>query len=71
MNPVEGNFVTRFVLGPAVISAMIVGGSIVAMGFSGLDVPYAGGVGMLLGALAVFAAFSVWYTRYDASWPEQ
>jgi len=71
MNPVEGNFLTRFVLGLAVISAMIVGGSIVARGLSGLDVPYASGVGMLLGAFAVFAGFSVWYTRYDASWAEQ
>jgi hypothetical protein len=67
-SPVESNFVTRFVLGLAVIFAMFTVGSLVAAAFSILDARYAGGAGVLLGALATFVAFSVWYTRYDASW---
>ncbi|MHB9287697.1 hypothetical protein ACKVMT_11755 [Halobacteriales archaeon Cl-PHB] len=65
--PVENNFVTRFLLGLAVIVAMFVGAEAVGRLFTRLDVPYGTNLGVLVGALLVFLAFAAWYTRYSRS----
>ncbi|WP_135533936.1 hypothetical protein [Halostella pelagica] len=67
-NPVEDNVVTRFLLGLAVFAAMAIGGQAVAMSFLSLGVPYAKWVGVGVGAIAVFIAFTALYRRYDASY---
>ncbi|SNZ04245.1 hypothetical protein SAMN06269185_0497 [Natronoarchaeum philippinense] len=66
-NPVEDNFVTRFILGIAVIFLMSVGGGAVGQLFSDLSVPYGAWAGTLVGAIAVFLVFTILYRRYDAS----
>jgi len=67
-NPVERNFVTRFVLGLGVILAMMAAGGLTGQLFSTFEFPYATAVGVFIGALAAFVVFAAWYTRYDASW---
>ncbi|MFC4544413.1 hypothetical protein ACFO5R_21010 [Halosolutus amylolyticus] len=69
-NPVEENFVTRFLLGFAVIVAMAIGGRAVAAAFVSAGIPYANWLGVAVGAVLVFAAFTVLYRRYDASYGE-
>lgn len=66
-NPVEDNFVTRFILGFAVIFAMMIGGGAVAEAFSSIGIPFGDWVGVVIGAVVVFAAFVVLYRRYDAA----
>lgn len=66
-NPVEANVVTRFILGLAVIFAMMLGGGVVGRAFETLEFQYAGAIGVAVGALAVLLGFVVLYTRYDAS----
>lgn len=66
-NPVEENFVTRFLLGMAVLLAMVLGGGAVGQFFQNAGVPYGDWLGAGLGMIAVFAAFTVLYRRYDAS----
>jgi len=66
-NPVEDNFITRFFLGCVVIFVMSMGGGAVGELFSRLSVPYGAWVGTLVGAIAVFLAFTALYWRYDAS----
>lgn len=66
-SPVERNVVTRFLLGLAVIAGMMIGATAGGRLFATLAVPFASVAGVLVGALAVFVAFAVWYTRYDAS----
>jgi hypothetical protein len=70
-NPVERNFVTRYILGFAVIVAMMLGGGAGGYVLQGVDIPYAGVIGTALGALLVFAAFVAWYRRYDASYTSE
>jgi len=69
-NPVEDNFVTRFILGLAVIFAMMFGGGAGGVALSALDIPFGRLLGTVIGALLVFAAFAVLYRRYDASYAE-
>lgn len=69
-NPVERNVVTRFILGLAVITAMSIGGSVVGSLLQDSGVPYGGILGVATGAILVFLAFVVWYSRYDASFAE-
>ena len=66
-NPVEGNFVTRLLLGLATIMAMFVGGSAVGELLQDTPLPYGGWVGVALGAVLVFVGFTVLYRRYDSS----
>lgn len=66
-NPVENNPVTRFLVGLAVVAGMFVGGAAGGGLFAALSVPYAALVGVLLGSGAVFGAFAVAYSRYDAA----
>lgn len=66
-NLVERNFVTRFILGLAVIGLMYVGGAVLARPLVAIAGPYAGFIGMFVGALVVFVLVAWWYTRYDAS----
>lgn len=66
-NPIERNFVTRFLLGLVVIGAMAAGGAFLARPLTSLGGPVAGFVGMFVGALLVFALFAGWYSRYTAS----
>jgi hypothetical protein len=65
-NPVEANVVTRFILGFAVIAAMMLGGGAGGAALGRLDLPYGGVVGTALGAILVFIGFIVLYRRYDA-----
>ncbi|ADJ15145.1 hypothetical protein [Halalkalicoccus jeotgali] len=66
-NPVERNFVTRFLLGLAVLTLMyIVGGPLVSMAG-----PVAGFASVFVGALAAFVLFAHWYARYDASFESE
>ncbi|MFC6904231.1 hypothetical protein [Halalkalicoccus tibetensis] len=65
-NPVERNFLTRFILGFAVIGLMSIGGGAVARPLVSMVGPIAG----FIGALIVFVLFARWYTRYDASFAE-
>lgn len=67
-NPVEENFVTRFLLGLAVIFAMTIGGGAVGTTFSDVGLPYGAWIGVAVGAIAVFVAFAALYGRYDASY---
>lgn len=67
MNPVEANFVSRFLLGLAVISAMFVGGGAAGRVFQSTGIQYGGVVGVATGAMLVFAGFTLLYRRYDAS----
>lgn len=67
-NPVEENVVTRFLLGAAVIFAMMVGGGAVGSVGTSLGIPYGGWMGVTLGAVAVFVGFTALYRRYDASY---
>lgn len=69
-NPVERNVVTRFLLGLAVLLGMMVGGAGGAAVFRRLGVPYADWTGVFAGAVVVFLAFAVVYTRYDASFAD-
>lgn len=66
-NPVERNFVTRLVLGLAVLPCCRwpVGPSR-ARSFT-VAGPVAGFVGMLPGALVAVVLFARWYAGYDAS----
>ncbi|GAA0677911.1 hypothetical protein ACFQDG_02720 [Natronoarchaeum mannanilyticum] len=66
-NPVEDNFVTRFLLGAAVIFAMSMGGAAAAELFRRVGMPYGAWVGTLVGAIAAFVAFAILYRRYDES----
>lgn len=66
-NPVEENFITRFILGIGVIVAMMMGGSAGGYVLRTLDLPYGGVVGVTLGALFVFIGFVGLYRRYDAA----
>jgi hypothetical protein len=66
-NPVEENFITRFILGIGVIVAMMVGGGAGGHVLRNLDLPYGGAVGVTLGALFVFIVFIGLYRRYDAA----
>ena len=61
-NPVEDNFVTRFILGFAVLVAISLGAGLGGLLFEAVGVPW--GIGYLLGGLGVFLGFSAWYTRY-------
>jgi predicted MFS family arabinose efflux permease len=70
-NPVERNFVTRFVMGLAVIVGMFLGGGAGGWLLGSVGVAYAGVLGTLLGSAAVFVAFTAWYRRYDAAWAEE
>ena len=70
-NPVENNFVTRFILGFAVIFAMMIGGGAVGWAFSSIGIPYGDWLGVAIGAVVVFAVFAVLYRRYDASFDPQ
>jgi hypothetical protein len=65
--PAEANPVTRFILGLAVILAMMAGGGAVGALVRPLDVSFATPVGVAVGALAVFVAFGVLYQRYSSS----
>jgi hypothetical protein len=67
-NPIENNLVTRFLLGFAVVVAMILGGELVGVALLRLDVPYGDWIGVAIGAVAVFVAFTVLYRRYDAAY---
>ncbi|WP_254544021.1 hypothetical protein [Halomarina pelagica] len=67
-NPVEDNFVTRFLLGLAVIFAMMIGGGAIGGAFLSLGVPYGDWLGVAVGSVLVFVAFVVLYRRYDASY---
>lgn len=69
--PVENNFITRFLLGFGVLAAMIFGGSVVAWILVSLEIPYGGGIGMILGAFVVFLLFSLWYSSYDAGFDSE
>ena len=66
-NPVEGNFVTRLILGLAVIFAMLLGGGAVGSALGATPLPYGGVLGVGVGALLVFVGFAVLYRRYDTS----
>lgn len=66
-NPIEENFITRFILGFAVIMAMMIGGGAGGYGLRTLDFPYGGVVGVTIGALVVFIGFVGLYRRYDAA----
>jgi hypothetical protein len=66
-NPVDANFVTRFLLGFAVIAAMTVGGRAVGSAFVSVGIPYGEWLGVAVGAMLVFAVFAVLYRRYDAA----
>jgi hypothetical protein len=65
-NPVEANPVTRWLLGMAVILAMMVGGGAVGWLARDVAVPYADLLGTLAGAVVVFSLFVVLYRRYHA-----
>ena len=67
-NPVEDNFVTRFILGSAVLFAMMVSGGVVSSGFLSVGIPYGDWFGFAIGVIIVFAVFTVLYRRYDASY---
>lgn len=67
-NPVEANFVTRYILGFAVIVAMMIGAGAVGGGFRALQIPYGGLIGVALGAILVLVAFIILYGRYDAAY---
>lgn len=66
-NPIEQNFVTRFILGLVIIGLMSAGGAVLARPLASFAGSTAGFVGMFLGALLVFVLFARWYTRYDDS----
>lgn len=66
-NPVEENVVTRFILGLAVIFAMMLGGGAVGSALGATPFPYGGVLGVGTGAVLVFVGFAVLYRRYDAS----
>lgn len=70
-NPVEANFVTRYLLGFAVIVAMMLGGGAVGAAFRATEVPYGGWIGVTVGAVLVFVGFVVLYGRYDASYDDE
>jgi len=67
-NPVEENFVTRYILGLGVILAMMIGGRAVGSVVGSTELPYGGVLGVVLGALLVFLGFTVLYRRYDRSY---
>lgn len=69
-NPVEANVVTRYILGFAVITAMMFGGGVGGSLLNDTSAPYGGVVGTALGALVVFLGFVVLYRRYDQSYSE-
>lgn len=66
-NPVEENVVTRFLLGFAVIVAMMMGAGAGGYVLRTLDFPYAEVMGVVIGAMFVFIGFVVLYRRYDAA----
>ncbi len=66
-NPVEENVVTRFILGFAVIFAMMLGAGALGSVLRDTAIPFGGWIGVLLGAVLVFIGFVVVYRRYDAS----
>ncbi|SEH14513.1 hypothetical protein SAMN04487967_1637 [Natronorubrum sediminis] len=70
-NPVEDNFVTRIILGLAVIYAMMVAGGTLGESFAGLEIPYAEWIGVAVGAMLVFAVFIPLYRWYDASYSSE
>ena len=67
-NPIENNLVTRFLLGFAVVVAMILGGELVGGALLRLDVPYGDWIGVAIGAAVVFLVFTALYRRYDAAY---
>lgn len=67
-NPVEDNFVTRFLLGFAVIVALMIGGHAVGTAVLSVGIPYGDWVGVAVGAVLTFVVFTVLYQRYDASY---
>jgi opacity protein-like surface antigen len=65
-NPVERSLLARFLVGVAVVAAMtLVGGGLGTLLLSA-RVPYGDWIGVGVGAVATFAAFSAAYVRYDA-----
>lgn len=70
-NPVERNFVTRYVLGFAIMGAMMLGGGAGGWTLATLGVPGGTWLGTLLGALVVLVAIGVWYNRYDESFADE
>ena len=67
-NPVERNFVTRYILGFAVIFSMMLGGGAVGGAFQSMEIPYGGWIGVAIGAILVFIGFTILYDRYDAAY---
>jgi hypothetical protein len=67
-NPVERNVVTRYLLGFAVVVAMLLGGGAVGGAAVALALPYGGVVGAVVGGALVFAVFTFLYDRYDAAY---
>lgn len=65
-NPVEDNFVTRLILGVAVIYAMMIAAVSVATAFRNVGIPRAELIGTALGAMLVFVIFALLYRCYDA-----
>lgn len=66
-NPIERNFLTRFLVGLAVVFGMFLGGGALGWTFLSVGVPYGDWIGTGVGAVLAFAAFAVLYRRYDAS----
>ena len=67
-NPIEDNFVTKYVLGFAELFTMMIGGGAVGRTFLSIGIPYGNWLGVAVGASLVFAVFTVLYRRYDASY---
>lgn len=67
-NPVEDNVVTRFILGFAVIFAMMIGGQAIGTAFISYDIPSGDWLGVGTSAVLVFVIFIVLYRRYDAAY---
>lgn len=67
-NPVENNFITRLILGFAVIVAMMIGGGAVGGLLMNAGIPYGDWIGVAVGAIVVLGVFVVLYQRYDASY---
>lgn len=70
-NPVERNFVTRYILGFAVIVAMMIGGGAVGSLLGSTSIPYGDFVGVASGAVIVFVGFVIVYRQYDRSYTEE
>ncbi len=66
-NSIERNFVTRLILGVAVLTLMYVAGGTLARPLVSMGGPIAGFIGVFVGALVMFVLFAHWYARYDGS----